>query len=115
MKLFSSKSECIEIPVDEYLFHSVLKKGRIVSSPSELYAEAIDFSSARFIFRMSLLESSSISEQCPDFDSVGLLGQWRLGTNGLVRLVQASQLKDPEQIKKFLKDPQSNSIFSKYY
>lgn len=115
MKLYSSLAQPIDLPIDEYIFHGVLKRGRIVSGPNELYAEALDFSRAAFVFRMSLLESSSISESWPDFDTCGLLGQWRLMTNGLLKLVQASELKDPKEIKLYLKDPKSNVMFSQHY
>lgn len=115
MKLYSSITSPIEVPIDEYIFHGVLKKGRIVSGPTELYAEAIDFSKACFVFRMSLLESSIISESWPEFDTKGILGQWRLMTNGFLKLVQISDLRDPKEIKLFLKDSHSNILFSQHY
>lgn len=108
MFLSRSNGQKDELKIDEYLFHAVLKRGRIVSKPTELYAEAIDFSNKNYIFRMTLLESSIVSENWPNFDTVGLVGEWKLMTNGLVKLVKCYESNDPKLIMDFLKSSKSN-------
>lgn len=108
MYLNKANGQKEEIKIDEYIFHAVLKKGRIVSKPTELYAEAIDFSSKNYVFRMTLLESSIVSENWPNFDTVGLVGEWKLMTNGLLKLVKCFESTNEKLIMEFLKSSKSN-------
>lgn len=116
--LFHKKS--IQVPVDDYTLHMILKRGPIVSSINKpLYVQAIDFvhhDDLSHIFKMSLLEASRISEECPEFDSYGLVAVWQLQTNGLLKFVsRAPCVSDEDSIKQFLLENVSHEIVRSRY
>lgn len=106
------------VPLDDYILHMVLQRGRVISVPKKpLYVEVIDMSDVRPLkFKMSLVDASFISDMHPDFDTKGLVATWRLhGTSGLLKMIKAFDSTCPIKIKEFLLDPQSASfVLDKY-
>jgi len=112
----------LELPLDDYAFHMLLTLGRVVSKPSgPLYVEATDGSatdtSECLVFRMSLIDATTVASQWPEFSTTGLVGQWRLSsTTGLLKLVKAFEKRhDSEAVKAFLKDAQSSDFMRQRY
>lgn len=107
-----------EVPMDDYVFHMVLRKGPMVSSPGvPLYVEVLDLVEApgRLIFRMSMLDASATADQWPAFENEGLAGQWRLqGTTGLLKFVQVYE-GSAESTKAFLLDETSHTFVRSRY
>jgi hypothetical protein len=106
------------VPLDDYILHMVLKRGRVISRPkSPLYVEAIDLSSeGPMKFKMSLVDASYITETYPEFET-GLVATWRLfGTTGLLKLVKAFDHRtNLEKVKEFLLDSQSAPFILEKY
>ena len=110
------------VPLDDYILHMVLKRGRVISKPkSPLYVEAHDLSAPDgqepMKFKMSLVEASYISETMPEFDQAGLVGSWRLfGTTGLLKLTKAFDGRyDEGKVREFLLDSQSAPFVQNRY
>jgi hypothetical protein len=116
MFVYSNANQAnIELPVEDYTFNAVLKKGRTVSSSKSLYVEAIDFGTQKFVFKMTLMDASIVSDSWPEFEADGLVGQWRLQSSGLLKLVQGHTSKNAKTVKEFLLDQSSHNIFRQYY
>ena len=103
-----------KINVEEYVFHMIVKQQQLISSPEETFTECIEFSKKAFIFKLSILEASRILDQNPDF-LTGLVGSWKLSTNGYLNLIKVFESKDPNQIENFLQDKASHSLIRPYY
>jgi hypothetical protein len=88
----SRPSAALEVPNDDYVFHAVLRCGRVVSKPNKrLVTEVHDLGVAAdgrsYVFEMTVLEASRLLDLYPCFGQEGLPGQWRLqGLAGLVKL-----------------------------
>lgn len=105
----------LQVPVDDYTLHMILKRGPVVSSINKpLYVQAIDFvhnNNASHVFRMSLLEATRISEEHPEFETFGLVASWQLQTNGLLKFISKAPCTfDEDSIKQFLLDSVSHDI-----
>jgi len=110
----------VQIPVDDYTLHMILKRGSVVSSYDRpLYVQALDFvhhNDKSHVFKMSLLEASRISEEHPEFDSYGLVAVWQLQTNGHIKFVsKAPCTLDESSMKQFLLDETSHEIVRSRY
>jgi len=106
----------LQVPIDDYILHAVMKRGSIVSRPGKpLYVEVLDFSTHNniMVFKMTLLDSSCLMELHPQFDE-GLPGIWQLMMNGYLRFVGLVP-KQFESIEAFLVDGQSNALVRERY
>ena len=103
------------LSMEDYTFHAVIKKGRVISTPNDLYVEGLDFSKAEYVFRLSLQDSSVIEDSWPQFSSCGLLGKWKLNSNGLIKFLEPFESSDAEHIKEFLIDKKNQDFIRKYY
>jgi len=108
----------VQIPVDDYTLHMILKRGSIVSSVNKpLYVQALDYvhhNDRSHVFKMSLLEASRISEEHPEFDSHGLVATWQLQTNGHIKFVSKAPCT-LDTMKQFLLDETSHEIVRSRY
>lgn len=107
----------MRLPIDDYTFHAVLKCGRMVSKPHKsLFVEALDLAASDaqsgFVFRMTPLESSRIADLWPAFSTDGLLGTWRLSSDGYVKLLQAT---DTSNAREFLLSKESAAFVQERY
>jgi len=108
------KTGKVQVPMDDYVLHMVLKKGRIVSSARKpIYVEAIDIAEHDghvHSFKMSMVEAFQLCDNHPEFVT-GLVGSWRLlGSTGQVKLIKAFEERDPELVKAFLLSKESHAL-----
>ena len=110
----------IQVPIDDYIFHAVMRRGPVVSKPGRpMYIEVMDFSESPVthsvvLFRMSLLDASIVSEAYPDFDTTGIPAIWQLQTNGTLKF-NSYMPKTYESVQSFLLDAQSNAFLRERY
>lgn len=107
-------------PLDDYVWHMVLRQGRMINKSNEpCVVEALDFSSSDgrvLVFHMTPLEASLISEQYPEFLTTGLVGRWKMNaTTGLLKLLNTVLYITANDIKAFLTDPASNVFVRQRY
>jgi hypothetical protein len=102
------------INVEEYVFHMIVQQKQLFSSTEETYTECIEFSNKAYAFKISILEASRILDIWPDF-LTGLVGSWKLSTNGYLSLIKVFESKDPNQIEKFLQDKASHELLRQHY
>lgn len=104
------------LPMDEYLFNAIISKGRLVTnSDKTAFIEGLHISSdnqTNYIFKFSILESSIIQEKYDEFLTVGVLGRWKLNSNGYISLVAIGPQDDFEA---FLKDDNSAEFVRQTY
>lgn len=105
----------IDVPMDDYILHMVLKKGRVVSAPRKpIYVEAIDLADKDGLvhcFKMSMVDAFQLSDTFPEFSTRGLVGSWRLvGSTGQLKLIKAFESHNEDAVKAFLTSPESHSL-----
>lgn len=113
----------LQLPLDDYVFHMIVKKGKCISRPNkDIYIEVLDCSvdpqtDLSHVFQMTVLESSILEELYPQFSSQGLLGTWQLqGSSGHIKLLKhATDLVDTAQVQAFLLDPISHNFVKDRY
>lgn len=106
----------LEIPVDDYLVHLVVRKGPAVSRvEGPAYVEVLDLSGdpndgTHLAFKMSIVDASIVAEQFPEFETSGLVATWRLqAADGLLKLVTAFDgREDQDLVRGFLVDSKSH-------
>ena len=110
------------LPFDDYVFHMVLKKGPTISNIghpvfTEVYDLAQDLSDQkRHIFKMSVLDASSLVEQWPSFETSGIAGSFKFqSTSGLLKSMKIFDEQDPEKLWTFLLDPSSHTFVRTRY
>lgn len=67
---------------DDLRFLAILKRGPLVSSPTETYVR-IDDVNMKHSFQMKVLQSASLEDVYPSFGTTGLYGIWTLKDNCL--------------------------------
>ena len=117
MIVYQTKRRPLRIAFDEYVFHAVMKKGKLVSKPNEVaYVQVLDCAQDlddmnQLVFKMSIVEASFLEQTWPQFDLDGILGVWNInGTNGFISLKQRMHLTDFEEVKAFLMDSKSYEL-----
>ena len=115
------QNKTISIPLDDYSFHMIIKKGKLVSKPFDIvYVQAIDVVSNVFeehkVFRMSLVDSSYLEQEYPAFSDKGLVGQWKLVANTKqLKFIRPLQDVSYDSVKRFLLDLSSHSFVRNRY
>lgn len=103
-------------PIDDYVFHMVLRQGRMINRPNQkCTVEVIDFSSDaeghQLVFHMSPLDASTIAAKHPEFVETGLPGKYKLSAStGLVKLIAPYAARGAQDLSDFLLDPGSNEL-----
>jgi hypothetical protein len=74
--------EIISIDADDIVFVAVLKRGPIVHTSKDslvrCYHIAEYDNNVNLSFDMSILDSSCITQEYPEFATIGLMGRWKL-------------------------------------
>lgn len=104
-----------KLAAQEYVLHMAVRQGRVVSKPrSPVFVEALDLSGRAgeraLVFRVTVADASTLAHTFPEFTEAGLLGTWRLQTNGLLQLVKVCPAKAPDEVRAFLTSPQSHDV-----
>ena len=108
------KASKISVPMDDYVMHLVLRKGRVVSSARKtIFVEAIDLADKDghvHSFKMSMVDAFQLSDTYPEFET-GLVGSWRLvGSTGQIKLIKAFEDRKADAVKAFLLSKESHAI-----
>lgn len=116
--------ETLELPMDDYKFHALLKHGPVRSLPKgPLTVSVIDgatLDGKAFVLPMTLLDASIIADSHEDFYEHGLLAAWKLscrpdGSFSIKLLEPYSGTKTPAAIHAFLLDPASAHFVRQRY
>lgn len=108
-------------PIDDYVFHMVLRQGRMINRPNQpCTVEVIDFSSdskgQQLVFHMSPLDASTVAAKHAEFVETGLPGKYKLSAStGLLKLISAYGARGTQDLSDFLLDPCSNELVRSRY
>jgi hypothetical protein len=110
------------LPFDDYVFHLVIKKGPTVSKIGcPVFTEVYDLAEAtqdhqRHVFKMSILDASTLSEQWPLFETTGLVGSFKFqSSSGLLKAIKIFEDTDISRIWSFLLDASSHVFVRSRY
>lgn len=120
LRLALSNKTGLDVPADDYVFHAVLRCGRVVSKPGKrLYTEAIDLAQvdgSNLVFQLTVLEASRILDLFPSFGERGLPGVWRMqASSTFVKLARPFEPYELEKVKAFLLQSSSASFVRSRY
>ena len=106
----------VDLPEDDYVFHMIVVRGRVVSREREKhYVEIIDAcrdeSNRQLVFKMSVANASLLEQLYPHI-KMGLIGQFNLSSDGFLTFVREAPKDD---CRKFLLDDASHDFMRSRY